>query len=173
VLFVAALALAFVSFMPQPVYALAPSDVATPPAPTGERLERVWAHEQEIYERLGNFLDKAGARIEKAQGLIDRARANGRDVTALQAALDDLADSVKRVRPVYEGGKGIIASHQGFDDAGQATDFEKALATVRQMGSKLREIRQTLLPSLRSLRDAVREFRQANRAIPTATPSGA
>ena len=156
----------------QPAYALSPSDNSTPPAPSGERLERTWARVQRIYEQLGLFFDKADDRIARAQALIDRAKANGKDVTELQAALDAFSAAVKQARPIYESGKGIMASHQGFDDSGAVADMVKALETVRDMASKLREIRQIVRPTLRGLREAVREFRQSNWPVPTATPGG-
>ena len=167
---VAAMAVAFVSFAPQPVYALGSSDTGTSPAPTGERLQRAWAREQRVYERLGHFFDNADARIARAQKLIDRASSNGKDVSAIQAAPDAFSGAVTQARPIYEGGKGIIASHSGFDANGNVTDLMKALGTVQNMRAKLREIRQTIMPTVWALREAVREFRQANRPTPTATP---
>ncbi len=166
----AAAALALVSVAPQPAYAQAPSDTVTPPAPTGERLQQAWAREQATYARLGNFFDKAEQRIARAQQLIDRARANGKDVSALQAALDAFSAAVKDARPIYQGGQGLIASHSGFDNNGNVTEFARAVETVQEMRAKLVEIRQIIRPAAIALRQAVREFRQVNRPVPTATP---
>jgi hypothetical protein len=154
---------------PEAAYALSPSDNGTPPAPSSDRLPRAWAREQRIYDRLGRFFDNADGLIAKAQNLIDRARANGKDVSTVQAALDVVSSAVKQARPDYESGKGIVASHQGFDAAGNVTDPTKALETVQDMRTKLQSIRQDLMPSVRVLREAVRAFRQANR--PAATPA--
>ncbi len=165
--------LAVVSLASQPVYAQVPTDTATPPAPTGGRLQQAWAREQQIYERLGTFFDRADERIAKAQALIDRAKANGKDISAVQAALDAFSTAVKEARPIYESGQGLIASHQGFGGDGNMTDFAKAVETVQEMRAKLVEIRLILRPAAIALRQAVRDFRQANRPVPTPTPGGA
>lgn len=170
---IAASALALVSLVPQPVYAQAPSGTVTPPAPTGERLQRAWARQQRIDLRLGVFFDKADARIARVQALIDRASANGKDVSAMQAALDAFRAAIQEARPIYQGVHGLIASHQGFDNSGNVTDPIKALETVQEMRAKLIEIRQIIRPAAVALREAVREFREANRPVPTATPGGA
>src|SRR5262245_22319188 len=71
-----------------------------------ERLEKIWAHQLRMYEHLG----KTDEFIEKIQKLIDRASANGKDVSALQAALDAFADAWKDAKPIYESMKGIVNS---------------------------------------------------------------
>lgn len=156
------------------VYALGPSEPPTPTAPAQiftDRLERIWAREQAAYDRLGKFFDNVDSRISKAQELIDKAGANGKDVSALQAALDAFADAVKQARPIYESGKGVIASHQGFDSNGKVTDQTKAIETVKDLGSKLKEIRQIIFPAGKALREAIRVFREANRPATTPAPN--
>ncbi len=169
----AVFALAAVTLAMQPVSAQALADTPTPPAPAGTRLQLAWGREQQAYARLGNFFGRVDEHIAKAQALIDQAKANGKDVAALQAALDTFSAAVKQARPVYEGAQGIIASHQGFDDSGNVTDFVKAIETVQEMRAKLVEMRQIIRPAAITLRQAVREFRQANRPVPTPTPGGA
>jgi len=125
---------------------------------TGERLERVWARQLRIFERMG----RADEFAEGVQGLIDRAEENGKDVAAVQAALDAFKATLKEAQPVYESAKGIIHSHQGFDENGKVTDLEKAKETVRSMHGKLLEIRETMDGTGRALMDALRAFREAN-----------
>lgn len=142
-----------------------------PPAPQGqvsnERLEKIWARQLRIYERIG----RSEAFIEKVQGLIDRAEANGKDVSAVQAALDAFGAQVKQAHPTYESMKGIINSHQGFDDNGKVTDPAKAQETVRAMGEKLKEIKTIMGDTGKALREAIEAFREANpRPQPTTTP---
>jgi cytochrome c556 len=145
-------------------------DDPTPPAQTkftNERLEKIWARQLRRYERFG----QAEELIDRVQRLIDRAKANGKDVSALQAALDAFAAAVKQAHPAYESMKGIVNSHQGFDSNGQVTDSAKALETVRAMHEKFQEIKTTLNGTGRALREAIKAFRQANPLLqPTATP---
>ena len=103
--------------------------------------------------------------------MIDRAKENGKDVSALQAALDAFESAIKEAHPIYEGGKGIINSHQGFDANGKVTDAEKAKETVQAMHDKLQEVKAAMNGTGKALREATRDFRQANpRPAKTQTP---
>ena len=149
-------------------YASDLNDPADPPAGdgtgrSGERLKHAWVRLQRAYERQGRMLDRADTMAEKIQNLIDRMEENGKDVVALQAALDAFEDAIKDAHPIYEGAKGIINSHKGFDDDGKITDREKAVETVKDLGSMLKEIRGIVDEPGKALREAIRAFRDANR----------
>jgi hypothetical protein len=166
---IAALGLAVMPFLS--VSAAGAKD-PTPPPSAGqirtERLERVWARQLRIYEQMG----RTDELIEKVQKLLDRAKANGKDVSAVQAALDAFKAAAKEAQPIYESIKGIVNSHQGFDSNGKVTDLEKAKETVQSMHDKFKEIRDTMNGTRKALRDAIRTFRQANpplRPTPTST----
>ena len=138
---------------------------------SNERLEKVWARQLKVYERIGNGFDRSDAFIEKVQALIDRASANGKDVTAVQAALDAFEAAIKDAHPVFESAKGIINSHQGFDNDGKVTDADKARETVRTMVEKLKEIKDAMAGTGRALHEAIKAFREANpRPVNTVTP---
>lgn len=125
---------------------------------TNERLEQIWARQLRRYERMG----RADEFIERVQKLIDRAEANGKDASAVQAALDAFAAAVKEAHPVYESMKGIVNSHQGFDDNGKVTDPAKAKETVQSMHEKFQEIKTIMNGTGRDLREAIKAFREAN-----------
>lgn len=129
---------------------------------SSERLEQVWARQLRIYDRLGRSFERADVLINKVQGLIDRARANGRDMTAVQAALDAFEAAIKNAHPVYESTKGIVNSHQGFDSSGKVTDPARAQETVKAMREKLKEIKDAMNGTGRALHEAIRLFREAN-----------
>lgn len=135
---------------------------------SNDRLEQAWARELKIYDRIGKVYDNNDARLAKAQALIDKAKANGKDVTAVQAALDAFEAALKSGQPTYESMKGIINSHQGFDANGKVTDAEKALSTVKDMRAKLLELKTEMNGTGKALREAVKAFRQANK--PASTP---
>ena len=125
---------------------------------TNERLEKIWSRQLVAYNRMG----KTDQFIEKIQKLIDRASANGKDVSAVQAALDAFAEAWKDAKPIYESMTGIVNSHPGFDDNGKVTDLEKAKETVKSMREKMQEVRSILDGSGKALRDAIQAFREAN-----------
>ncbi len=149
----------------------------TPPAAgqiSTDRLKAIWAREQWVYGRIGNLLERADTLIPRIQNRIDRAKANGKDVSAVQAALDAFSAAIRQVHPIYESSRGIIASHQGFDDQGNVIDPVTALATVKDLRSKIRDMRQAIGGTLRDLREAIQAFRQANPppGAPSPTPGG-
>jgi len=143
----------------------APTTDDPPPAErevSAERLEKVWARQLRLYERIGNGYDRSDNFVEKVQTLIDKAGANGKDMSAVQAALDAFEEAIKDAHPVYESAKGIINSHQGFDNAGKVTDVEKAKETVKSMGEKLKEIKESMGGTGRALHEAIKAFREVN-----------
>ena len=164
---IAALGLASLPF----VSVAAQSSTPTPVPPQGQlsnaRLERVWARQLRRYERMG----RVNILVDRVQMLIDRAKANGKDVSAVQAALDAFKATLKNAQPIYESTKGIVNSHQGFDDSGKVIDPVTAQQTVLAMHAKFQEIWTALNGTGKALRDAIRAFRQANpqpRPTPTA-----
>ena len=158
---VAALALASLPLMSA---SAAPATDDPPPQRelSAERLEKVWARQLRLYEKIGNGYERSDNFVEKVQMLIDKASANGKDVTAIQAALDAFEEAIKDAHPVYESAKGIINSHQGFDNEGKVTDIEKAKETVQSMGEKLKEIKESMGGTGRALHEALKAFREAN-----------
>ncbi len=155
-------------------FALGLNDTAAPPAPgqiSDARLGQIWAREQIVNQRLGLMFAKSDPMLARAQKLIDRAKANGKDVSAVQSALDALAAAVQQAQPVYEAGQSVIRSHQGFDSAGNVTDVTQATATVKSVRDMFMEIKQILQAPRKALREAVRAFRAANKPAGTSTPA--
>ena len=176
---VTALVIAFMT--PVSVYAITLSDpIATPittpiPPQKGiDRLAQVWVREQDIYAKLGAFLNNINIRITNIQELINKAKAKGKDTSGVQTALDAFSAAVKQTQPIYQSTQGIISSHAGFDGNGQVTDQVQALTTVKNLGEKFKEIHQILSDPRNALRDAIKAYRQANEpnASPTPNQSG-
>jgi hypothetical protein len=146
-----------------------------PPAPQGQvtnkRLEKVWAKELRVYERLGKGFERSDEFVEKLQSWIDRVTENGKDASGVQSALDAFEAAVNNAHPVYESAKGIVNAHQGFDENGKVTDSEKAKETVKSMGEKLKAIKDAMNGTGRALHEAIKDFREANpRPVETPTP---
>jgi hypothetical protein len=131
---------------------------------TNEKLEELWAKQLKVHERLGKMFGAEGdARIAKIQSLIDKAKANGKDVSAVQTALDNFKSAVKTAKPIYESTNGIVNSHQGFDANGKVTDAEKAKSTLKEMRAKGQEIKSALGGTGKALMDALKAFKDANK----------
>jgi cytochrome c556 len=135
--------------------------------PQGElsnaRLEQVWARQLKNYEKIGKGFVDTDAQIAKFQARIDKAASNGKDVTALQAALDAFASALKKGKPTYDSMSGIVNSHQGFDANDKVTDAELARSTVKEMRTKMEELKSTMGGTGKALREALKAFREANK----------
>jgi hypothetical protein len=127
-----------------------------------ERLERIWARQLRIYQRIGHSFEHDDEFVARVQGLIDRAKANGKDVSDVQTALDAFEAALKEARPVYESARGIVNSHQGFDGDGKVINAQKAQETVDAMRGKFKEIKDAMGGTGRALHESIRAFREAN-----------
>jgi hypothetical protein len=164
ILAVSAAALVFAAFPVTSAYA---ADDA--PAVSNEKLEKAWARQLQIYERIGKAFVDTDAKLAKFQGRIDKAAENGKDVTELQAALDAYSAALKSAQPKYESMAGIVSTHAGFDAEGKVTDAEQARSTVEQMRTGLQDVKSTMGGTFKALREALKAFREANKpAAPTA-----
>ena len=101
-------------------------------------------------------IDLATLVASKAQTLIDKANAEGKDTYALVSALSVYKSQIGTAQSAHDSAAAILAAHAGFDDSGKVTDVETAHAT-------LKSVRQTLKDGRESLRDGTREFRRAVR----------
>jgi hypothetical protein len=130
---------------------------------TNAKLERAWARQLKFHERLGKRFENSDEHVSKVQEMIDKAAANGREVSALQAALDAFAAALNEARPAYESTQTIVDLHNGFDANGKVIDAEQAQATVQEMRAKLGEVKSLMNGTGRALREALKAFREANK----------
>jgi uncharacterized protein YukE len=130
---------------------------------SNEKLEQVWARQLKTYEKIGKGFEDTDAQIAKIQARIDTAAANGKDVTAVQAALNAFESALKSAKPTYASMNGIVNSHQGFDANGKVTDLEKAKSTVKEMHTKLEELKSAMGGTGKALHEALKAFREANK----------
>jgi hypothetical protein len=139
------------------------------PALTNDKLEKVWERELQAYERLGKVFNDIDDTLTIFQARINRAAKNGKDVTSLQSALDAFAAALKKSKPIYDGMGQLVSSHAGFDASGKVTDAEQAKSTAKAMGDKLKELKESMGGTGKALREAVKDFREANKpvAVPT------
>lgn len=151
----------------------APAQDPTPPTtdeiPT-QRLERLWGRAQNGVEKFGKVIERSAIMIKRAQTLIDKAAENGKDVAALQAALDAYEQAINGAGPLYQEAQSIVAAHAGFDADGKVTDAEQARATLKDLGAQLKSLREQIGAPGKALREALKAFREAN-PRPTPTPS--
>ncbi len=134
-----------------------------PPATNNDKLESAWARAVKAHERLGKAFEDTDAHIAKFQEMIDKASANGKDVTSLQSALDAYAAALTSTRPQYEALSDTIRTHSGFNANGEVTDAEKAKSTLKEAREQLKSIKDGMGGTFKALREAVKAFREANK----------
>lgn len=174
ILFALVMALGWASLPLVSVAAAGANDPAVPPERqiSNERLEKIWARQLERYERMGSRLEREDEFLARVQDLIDRAEANGKDASAVQAALDAFEAALQQAKPIYASANGIVSSHQGFDANGKVTDPARAQETVQAMRAKFQEIKDAMGGTGKALHQAIKAFREANpRPQPASTPT--
>jgi uncharacterized lipoprotein YddW (UPF0748 family) len=130
---------------------------------TNEKLEKIWARELKTYEQLGKVFSDIDGQAAKIQKRIDEAAKNGKDVSAVQVALDAFKAAAKAAKPTYDSISGIVNTHQGFDASGKVTDAEQAKSTLKEIHTKMLELKTAMGGTGKALRDALKAFREANK----------
>lgn len=171
---VALVALAAAALPLTSAFAAGSKDSATPPAPdiVKARLEMAFASQQMRITRISAAVTNYDLLTKNMQRLLDRAKSNGKDVSAIQTAFDAYQAAFEKGRPLYEQAKTIAAAHTGFDTAGNVTDAEQAKATVKSLAGVLRPYGETVGTAFKALHQAIQAFRLANpRSAPSSTPA--
>lgn len=134
-----------------------------PPMPSDERLERLWARQIRMFERTGNAFEDTDDHIARFQEMIDKADEKGLDTAVLQDALDAYQDALNDSRSDYEALGELIDAHKGFDDEGNVTDSEQAYATVQEVREQAQVLKEAMGDSFKTLREAIKAFREENK----------
>jgi len=145
----------------QSALAAGPND---PPDPerAKTRLEWVFANLKLTVQRIDLNLEYEDEFIARIEELVAKAKENGKDVSALEAALADYKKAVEASKPLYEQAAQLVQSHAGFDANGKVTNLEKARETVKQLGETLKQHREVMGEALKALREALKTFREVN-----------
>ena len=135
------------------------------------RLERVFARENKVLKRVGKLYEQFDAGFPKLQARIDKAKSNGVDVTAVQAALDAVKKALGDARPLYNQAKTIADAHNGFDASGKVTDPAAALETVKSLHETGKQFKDAMDGTVKALHEAIKALRESRRT-PTPVPGG-
>jgi hypothetical protein len=156
-----------------PLMAFAPLPQAIAPRPTrtprsGENADKelnfALQREQNWLERQALALNNAHSAATRAQTLIDKAKAKGTDVTALQTALDSFNTQVAAAQTSHDQAAAILATKAGFDANGQVVDRETAHQTLVSARDNLRQAHLTLRKATLDLRTAIQAWRQQHKS---------
>lgn len=126
-----------------------------------QALERAFAAELDWLVKQANAIEKAYQAAAKVQEVIDRAAAEGLDITALENALATFNAAMSTVDGYHQRASGTLSTHAGFDDGGSVVDRTTARQTVMDARRALGEAHMTMTPASWDLRDALRAWRKA------------
>jgi hypothetical protein len=161
VIFALTLIVAFTILMPAQV-AFAQGEEPPTEAERGERvklrLEAAYQRELKALDNQQKRLDNTGNVAAKVEDLIARARENGRDVTALEAALASYREGVAKAQAAHDEAAAILDAHAGFDGNGKVTSIPEAAQTVNLARKHLTEAHRILDRSARQLRQDIHNW---------------
>jgi hypothetical protein len=166
-----------------PAFAQSSSPTANAPqqsSPSAARiaaLEKAFASENTWLATQASNLQKIGQWVTKAQGLIDKAKAKGWNVSGLQAALNAFKAQICNAQGLHNTANAILTNHKGFDANGKVTGAAAAAQTVKDARQSLGDARRVMRQAVLDLRSVILNFRKAHKgsaqpAAPSATPSG-
>jgi len=144
-----------------PVYASA-GDVSIP---KDEKLKKMFAAEQKNLTLQQGNLDKASAFTAKAQALIDKAKAAGKDATSLEAAMGIYQNQIASAQESHNTAASVLSGHSGFDDSGNVVDRNQAYLTVTEAHQMLVVARAVLKQATKDINRAVKEWKQDQKII--------
>lgn len=131
-----------------------------------DRLEALWQKMVNRYNRVGKMFDNDARLVEGAEKMIERLKQEGKPTAELESALKAYEDALKKAKPVFESCKGIINSHKGFDSSGKVTDVVQAKETIRDLGLKFTEIRNTMGGTGKALAELMKSLRDQYKPAP-------
>jgi hypothetical protein len=124
-------------------------------------LTKAYTAEQTWLSKQSTAMTKAYDAAAKVQELIDKASAEGLDVSVLQDALIAFNGSMTTVEAHHQEAANVLAAHAGFDAGGAVTDRAAARQTVMDGRRALGNAHMTMTPAFWALRDAINAWRNS------------
>ncbi len=172
IVLMAVVAVGVVAFaLPGVVSAQAPQPTTTPPAAAPQanganvdaRLEKLYQAELKMLDNQSKIFTRVSNLTATANNLIAQAKANGKDVSALEAGLATFTTQVGDAQKIHDQAAALIQAHVGFDANGKVTDRMAARDTVQNGRDLLRDVRQAVAKAIQNFHKTIRDWRQAQK----------
>ena len=125
-------------------------------------LSNFFKREQNYLTLQSNYLKQATDISGAVQKLIDAAKAEGKDTSALDSALTQYNNDIGQAQSANTTAGSAITVHDGFDGAGAVTDLQAAYQTVLNVRLSLRNAHGLIVQAVTSLRQAIDTWRQTH-----------
>ncbi|MFN8411014.1 MAG: hypothetical protein U0Z26_01365 [Anaerolineales bacterium] len=146
-----------ISVMAIPTTVLAKTDFA----PGDPALKQALQAEQKWLNIQQDTINKADLAASKVQEVIDKAAAEGLDVTSLQNALGVFNNAMSNSKGEHQAAANLLNTHNGFDGSGEVTDRQSARQMILDTRQHLMQAHVSLVQATRNLHQAVLDWRSA------------
>lgn len=126
-------------------------------------LKRIYHRLKRRVPHLENIFNRSDKLIERTQALIAWAAEKGLDTGAIQEALDAFITVLPDGKLAFAEAVSIVDKHDGFDEHGNVTNPQAALATIRDLRSALEKTNAIMNGAGKTLLQALRDSIQENR----------
>lgn len=147
-----------------PVMRAEAAEPQAPPTPDGQWLELLFDRVSLAAENQGNRIEYSKEIAAECQVWIDSLEAEGQDVSALEAALDEFKAQIAEAEGSHNAAVEALATHAGFGEAGDVIDARQARETIHTAASNLRQAHLTLTQATLDFRIVIRDWRQEHEA---------
>jgi hypothetical protein len=139
----------------------------TPVAPLAKdaakaALSNMFKREQNWLNLQSSHLQKASEIAGTTQKLIDAAKTEGKDTSALESALTQFNASISSAQTDHNQAGDIINAANGFDGSGNVTDLNSAHQTVENARLSLRSAHNSIVQATRNLAQALRDWKNSH-----------
>jgi hypothetical protein len=125
-------------------------------------LENGLARLQQWLETQAANLQRANDGGAKVQAWVDKLKAEGKDTAALDSALGAFQAQMAEAQAAHDAAASALANPAGFDANGKVTDETQAKQTLETARQSLKQAHDLLVPAVKDLHEAVRDYREAN-----------
>jgi hypothetical protein len=160
----AVVALAFAGLLawPSTAYAAPPAQTPEPPRFEGRRLEYALQRHKLHLQNQQLRIDFAHEAADQAQRWIDFLKGQGKDTSALEAALAEYERQLDAAQASWDRANSILTTAAGFDSNGQVTDPVQARETLMDANDAMIQTHRILVDAARAFHRAVFNYRTAN-----------
>jgi hypothetical protein len=140
-------------------FSLLADALQAPQEQDGRLLENFLVRENLALNNQQNRLELAHTIAEDTQKYIDNQKSRGNDTSTLETALAAFNQEVSSAEANHTAAASLLANPAGFDEAGQVTDRDTALQTIRDAGHLLRQAHLTITQATLDLKLALQSYR--------------
>jgi ElaB/YqjD/DUF883 family membrane-anchored ribosome-binding protein len=126
------------------------------------RLEKAFRELQKMVDNQARHMQRADDFIARAETLIGKAKANGKDTSALEAAVAAFKAKESDFKKLNSAAADILKTHAGFDANGKVVNRDQARQTLQDGREKMSSARELFTNALKKLHEAFKTWRQAN-----------